>query len=172
VECSITSGQEGQLGDLLGIPSWGCLLISLILAVVIGYFIFFLFWMNSKRTVNNRINDEFGKMKEVELTKNSDGIYDIKGTIQGRKFEIKHLNGVWSSPRKAIIKIQHRISGITENIKLSSIIITPKIFRENLTEWPERNLKKINKTIDGLSRFEKEPELLSDLDLESSKLLF
>jgi hypothetical protein len=128
--------------------------------------------MNSKRKVNNGILNEFGNLKEIELSKNLDGIYDIKGIIHGRKFEIKHLTGVWASPRKATIKLQHRIHGLKDSMKFGSAIITPKIFRKNLFDWPERNLKNINKIIDSLTIIEKDPNLLSTSDPDSLKLMF
>ena len=148
-------------------PSWGLVLLALIIAGILGYTFIFLVEYKIKRKFNKQIKDDFRRFKGIRFIKNDYGICDIESWINGRKIEIKHLSDIWVEPKELVIEVQHNIPDIVENIEIIGLTFTPKFVRKKLNEWPKNKLIDLKKIIKIIKEAENQPELIFINDEES-----
>lgn len=156
----LQTGQDGQLSDLLGMPSWACFVALLAFAIPIGLTILFLIGYTTRNTVNNQLKTSFGKVKGLKLYKNDDDIYDIRGTYRGRKVELKHLTDIWQRSRRMSIKLGHKIPNISEELTYEDLKIGTKFVKLKLDDWPQDSLRALNRLNARVVKLEAEPQLL------------
>ncbi len=158
----LQTGQDGQLADLLGMPSWGCFVVMLAIAIPIGLSILFMIGYTTRSTINRSLVASLGKTKGLKLQKNDNGIYDIHGTYRGRKVELKHLTDIWEKPRRMSIKLSHNIPNISEEYTYEGLKIDLKFVEEELEDWPEDTLPEINMLRARVLKLENDPSLLNE----------
>jgi hypothetical protein len=150
---------------MLGIPSWGLCLVSILVAVIISYSIIFLIDIRKRRIFNKNFEKQFGKLKRIRFIKNDHGIYDIIGTYRAREIEINHQTSIWSREKNMVIKVRHEIPDMNDEIDHLGYKITPDFIEKELYEWPDDSLAHLRVMVNEISKLEKQPELLKTQDI-------
>lgn len=147
-------------------PSWALFLLVLTLAVIFSYVFIFLVGYKIRRAINKQIERNFRKLKGISLIKNDNGIYDIKGSFNGRKIEIRHLTDIWKKPKKMLFKVKHNIPTISKNVRFMGYTVTPKFIKREFNEWPSNTLIYLKNLIKILIKIESQPNLIYSKDKE------